>query len=230
MVGIEVDEENRIAHVRLAKQWSRKDINTIPESVLEIYKKVQWDDTFTDLSLGISLIRNIESELDFIMHRITTQKNIKDPEEIEKIKVMDQVEMTQLVLSLKQAHMIKFPTVIGKDMATLQKQIAVFSEHATEQGNVSYYAPGEELDDLVKALMICCFAARHMLQHGEMDMLIQKGFDDDEMEEEELTEDEKYERDFFLSMISNHPYEKKRSSRVIENLETYDAFSHSNSY
>ena len=48
-------------------------------------------------------------------------------------------------------------------MQELEHQVALFSEHTTEAGMVNYYAPGDELDNLTKALIIACFAARPFL-------------------------------------------------------------------
>ena len=39
----------------------------------------------------------------------------------------------------------------------------LFFEHNIESGSMNYYSPGDELDDLPKALLIACFAARKYL-------------------------------------------------------------------
>jgi len=175
MAGIEIDPDKKIAYVRLAKQWSRDDMNRIPADIRDVFKKVKWNMTFADQLVGQHLIRSVEKSLQFQVQTITTQKNLKDPENIEKMKVMDMTEMTQLTLSLKQDHKIQFPPKPTEDMMKLMKQMEMFTEHVTEQGTVSYYAPGEELDGLTKALMICCFVGRMSLQHGELPMIIVQG-------------------------------------------------------
>jgi len=176
MVGIEIDPTKKIAYVRLAKQWKRDDMNHIPKDIQEIHSKVKWHNTYADQLVGQHLLRSIENALKTEVQTITTQKNLKDPEDIEKIKVMDMTEMTQLTLSLKQEHKIQFPPKNhSDDMIELIKQMEMFTEHITEQGTVSYYAPGEELDCLPRALMICCFVGRNSLQHGEMPMIIVQG-------------------------------------------------------
>lgn len=175
MVGIEIDPTKRIAYVRLAKQWSRHDMNRIPDDIKEIYDKVQWHMTFADQLIGQHLIRSIEKSLQFEVATITTQKNLKDPEDIEAIKVMDITEMTQLTLSIKQEHKIQFPPKPTTDMIKLMKQMEMFTEFITEAGTVSYYAPGEEIDCLPRALMICCFVGRMSLQHGALPFIIVQG-------------------------------------------------------
>jgi len=176
MVGIEIDPSKRIAFVRLAKQWRRDDMNSIPGDIAQIYSKVKWDMTFADQLVGQHLLRSVESSIQTQVQTITTQKNLKDPEDIEAMKVMDMTEMTQLTLSLKQEHKIQFPpNNLSDDMIHLIKQMEMFTEHTTEQGTISYYAPGDELDCLPRALMICCFVGRMSLQHGEMPMIIKRG-------------------------------------------------------
>ncbi len=91
---------------------------------------------------------------------------------------MDMTEMTQLTLSLKQEHQIQFPPKNQtKDMQALVKQLEMFTEHVTEQGTITYYAPGDELDCLPRALMITLFVARMSLQGVEIPMIIKQGSD-----------------------------------------------------
>jgi len=175
MVGIEIDEKEKIAYVRLAKQWRRNEINQIPTDIKSLYSKIKWDKTYADQLIGQHLIRAIENKTSFTVFTITTQKNLKDPEDVEKIKVMDLTEMTQLLYSLKLKHKIQFPPEPTPDMIQLIKQVEMFAEHTTEQGNITYYAPGKELDNLTKALMICCFVGRHELTEGQTPIIIQIG-------------------------------------------------------
>ncbi len=176
MVGIEVDDKTQLAYVRLAKIWKRTNMNDIPPQIKEINKQIKWDLTFADQLLGQHLIRKIEHALGFEVQTITTMKNLKDPEDIELIKVMDMMEMSQLTLSLKQDHQIQFPKKNHtKDMLDLIKQIEMFTEHTTESGTVAYYAPGEEMDCLTKALMITLFAARSSLQPGDQRPSFRRG-------------------------------------------------------
>ena len=69
-------------------------------------------------------------------------------------------------------------------MMDLMKQMEMFTEHVTEAGTVAYYAPGEELDCLPRALMMCCFAARNSLEHGVMPLIIKQGGPEDETAEQ----------------------------------------------
>lgn len=175
-VGIEVDAQQRVAYVRLAKQWKRDDMNSIPGDLADIYQKVKWNNTFADHQIGLHLIRNIENRVKFQVHTITTQKNLKEAENIDAVKVMDMTEMVQLTLALKQDKRIQFPpSNFTKDMEALMKQMEMFQETVTEAGTVAYYAPGEELDSLPKALMIALFGNRVQLTDGSTEAIIHQG-------------------------------------------------------
>jgi len=69
---------------------------------------------------------------------------------------------------MKAEHRIIFPTDhnYSGDMLELKKQIAIFAEHKTEAGSISYYAPGSEHDYGVMALLINCQNAREYLKVG----------------------------------------------------------------
>lgn len=176
MVGIEVDDTKKIAYVRLAKQWERQDMHQIPPTVKSLHQKIQWDTTYADQLVGQHLLKEIEYESGINIFAINTQKNIKEPEEEDGIKRMDQTEMTQFFLSLKLIHKIQFPKKnTSLDMENLIKQTEMFKEVTTEQGTVSYYAPGNELDCLIKSLMICCFAGRTSLEKASMPFMVVVG-------------------------------------------------------
>ena len=109
MVGVEMDSKKRIAYVRLAKSWKREDMAHIPPQVKQLYDKIQWDTTYADQLVGQHLLKEIEYESNINIFPLNTQKNIREPEEEEGIKRMDQTEMVQFFLSLKLIHKIQFP-------------------------------------------------------------------------------------------------------------------------
>jgi hypothetical protein len=200
MVGVEIDSQKRVAFVRLAKQWSRKNMNSIPGDIKELHKRVKWNNTIVDQQVGQHLIKSFEMAMSTGLQVITTQKNLRDPENIELLKVMDITEMTQLTLSIKQDHRIQFPKKNHtEDMMDLMKQMEMFTEHITESGTVAYYAPGEELDCLPRALMMCCFAARNSLEHGVMPIIIKQGVNTEQTPEQSF--------DSFFSTALGDDYE-----------------------
>ena len=95
---------------------------------------------------------------------IFIKKKVADVSEIRRVKSLDLIEMVQFMLQLKQNHQIQFVGAPSKTMIELEEQIALYAEKTTEAGGVDYYAPGDELDDLTKALMLALFAARPFMQ------------------------------------------------------------------
>lgn len=177
MVGIEIVPTEGIAYVRLAKQWKREDMNKIPTDTKKLYDKIKWNTTYAEQLVGQHLLKSIEYESEISIFAINTQKNIKDPEEEDGMKRMDLIEMTQFFLSLKQVHKIQFPPKPTKDMLQLIQQTEMFTENITEQGTVNYYAPGEELDCLIKSLMIACFGGRSFLENTQIPFMVVYGND-----------------------------------------------------
>ena len=164
LVGIEVDPAKRIVRVKLARQWDRKQLSTIPSEIGKLYKKFRWDSTYIDLTTGQHFITQLRRHEGMNIHIITTQKNVKDTNEIAQARIMDKVEMVQFMVLLKQNHQIEFPPNPPPSITELEEQIALYTEKKTEAGNIDYYAPGDELDNLTKALLIACFAARKHLE------------------------------------------------------------------
>ncbi len=160
-IGIKVDENLKV-HVKLAKQWSRNQINQIPQELKTAYSKIKWNRFYVDQMVGEHFIKDINRH-GIRTDVITTKKNMNDPDDIERLLVMDKIEMTQLILSLKLDHRIQFPSNPGKTMQEAINQVELFTEHKTEAGGIDYYSPGDELDNLTKSLMICCFAVRKIL-------------------------------------------------------------------
>ena len=82
---------------------------------------------------------------------------------------MDKNENVKWFLNMKAKHRIIFPIDenYSPDMLELKRQIAIFAEHKTESGSVSYYAPSSEHDDGVMALMINIQKVKQYLNLGE---------------------------------------------------------------
>lgn len=81
---------------------------------------------------------------------------------------MDKNENVKWFLNMNAEHRIIFPVDknCSPDMLELKRQIAIFAEHKTEAGSVSYYAPGSEHDDGVMALMINIQKVKQYLRPG----------------------------------------------------------------
>lgn len=164
LVGIEVDPIRQEIFVRLAKHWDRKQINDIAYDVGQMWYKAQWSNTIIDLMVGEHVIQGLKRASGLPVRIIHLKKKVQDPSEIRRVKTMDLVEMTQFMLQLKLAHKIKFPKKPTEAMTELEQQIALYGEHSTEAGAINYYASGDELDNLTKALILAAFAARPFMQ------------------------------------------------------------------
>ncbi len=164
LVGIEVNPQERKVYVKLVKQWDRNQLNEVPSIIGKLYSKIKWGVTYIDQQTGQHFITDLKRN-GLAMKIITTQKNVKDADEIEKIQTMDKIEMVQFMLTLRQKHQVEFPPQPSLSMKQLEKQMVLFSEKTTEAGNIDYFAPGNELDNLPKALLIACFAARKYLDN-----------------------------------------------------------------
>ena len=158
IVGIEVNTVKRKIKVKLARQWSRKELNKIPGYIKKMHDKAQWEVTYIDQLSGEHFIDEMKKYLN--LRVITTKKNMNDPKELKRVKVMDKIELVQSMLFIGQNNQIEFPPKPTKDMQELEAQMGLFSEMTTEAGGIDYFSPGDQYDNLVKALMIACFAIR----------------------------------------------------------------------
>ena len=162
-VGIEIDVDKHEIQVVMVKHWERNEINKIAPEIGNLFNKIEWENTIIDMQVGEHLIKSFRSTSDMPMRIIHIAKKVKDEKEIERVKTIDLVETVQFTLQLKLVHKILFPTRPSEAMQELEGQIALYSEHATEAGGIDYYAPGDEFDDLTKALIVAIFGARPFL-------------------------------------------------------------------
>ena len=170
MFGLLVTEylaDRHVLFARMAIQWRRTSMNKIVDDIVTFRRSIHWGKTWTDQIVGQHLIKALEAA-NVPMEPITTQKDLKDPRNIERIKVMDKNEMTQLMLSLKLGNQIRFPLRQSKTMKELEQQTELFTEHKTEAGGIDYFAPGDEFDNLIKGFMVCAFSLRKVLA-GQVD-------------------------------------------------------------
>lgn len=166
VVGIEANSDAKKIRVKLARQWPRTQINTIPEKIALLHSKVQWGQTYVDQLTGEHFIQDLRRQHKMQINVINTNKNLKEPDDIERVKIMDKIEMVQWMVTVKQKRQIEFPERPTSYMKELESQMALFTEHKTESGNVDYFAPGDEFDNLTKALMIACFSVRKLIDAG----------------------------------------------------------------
>jgi len=163
-VGVEVDPEQHLVYVKMAKHWDREQINKIAPDLASMYSQYEWQNTIIDISVGEHLVQELKRTATMPIRTIFIKRKLADVIDIRLVKKIDLTEMVQFLLQQKLAHKIKFPSRPSPEVKELEDQIALYAEATTEAGGVNYYAPGEELDDLTKGLMIAVFAARPFLQ------------------------------------------------------------------
>ena len=169
MTGISVDPATSKAYVRLARHWERATAKmpTLAQTVSDMYAYAQWDMTYIEQETGEHIIDSLISGHGVPVETINTSKQVKEGDDISGIRIMDRVEMTEYLSYLLLTHAVQFPPAhTSTHIDSLEAQMPFWSRHTTEAGSVDYYAPGEEPDDLVRSLMVCCFAARNHLGHG----------------------------------------------------------------
>ncbi len=170
LVVIEADATDQVVRVGLAVFWDRKKINSISSKINSLYQKIKWDSTYVDQKVGEHIIDELKNTLPIYV--INTKKDLLDPEDIHKLEVMDMTEIVQFTYGLKLEHRIKFPEHPTTNIQELERQISMFTENKTEQGTITYYATGDEHDSLVRALLMCIFAARDYLTEKEYEPIV----------------------------------------------------------
>jgi len=165
LVIIFCNTKTKQARVKYAKEWPRERQDEIPFDIYSMYKKLDWDGLHIDQITGQHLIESIK-RIEVPVKTLTTQKDLKDPKGIEYLEVMDKNEMVSLFMKFREKKQIEFPKKPSRALEILEEQMPLYLEHITEAGSVDYYAPGDEHDHLAKALLMCCFVVRDILEDG----------------------------------------------------------------
>ena len=163
LIIVSCNNEKRRIRIRYAKEWGRDALSDIPSELNTIYKKVKWDSLHIDQLTGQHLIDSIKKK-GMSVKIITTQKDLKNPEGIEDLEVMDKNEAISLFIKFRQQKKIEFhPNPTGA-LILLEEQMPLYIEHITEAGSVDYYAPGNEYDHLTRGLLMMVFVLRYILE------------------------------------------------------------------
>ena len=162
LVGIEAKKD--FVYVKLARRWPTEQINEMVEQTADLYRQMNWGTTYIEQESGEYLISLLSKRHGMPVSVVTTQKKVKEAKKIQKIKVMDKIEMTEFLRKLKLNGQIRFVSHPTKHMKNLEDELPNFAKHTTEAGSVDYYASGAEPDGSVKALMLACFSVRNILE------------------------------------------------------------------
>lgn len=96
-----------------------------------------------------------------IFELTTTGTLPKEPEEHPEL--MHKTTTAEYVKELKDKGVIKTPKELTPALKRLEEQMGNFLPHYSQAGNRTYYADGEERDDLVMCMLFICHRARPYL-------------------------------------------------------------------
>lgn len=158
-----LDADNKKLFTGYAMRWERNALRSIVPTIKTLQKQLGFTHIIMDQQIGQHFIESLKrAELNVKV--ISTAKNVKNADEIENLEVLDWVEMSQLFVTFKNNHQIRFPE--NNSLKPLEDQVPIFAEHITEAGAAAYYATGKEPDDLIKSLVLCAFSYRKELTDG----------------------------------------------------------------
>lgn len=161
LVGIDVDHRERMIKILNAKRWLGRDYIDVEKEIAHIHQSKPFDFYMVETNnVGVHVWEVLKHKYQMPAYPVTTSKDIKDPKKQQGYKVMDKNAMVKLMLQWKAEERLLFPSSTNAELEELKRQLSIFSEHRTDSGSVSYYAEGQEHDDLVMALMLACFKAR----------------------------------------------------------------------
>ena len=167
-VVIRVDD--KVIHVRTARRWLGRDYTDVERTIAKFHMKHNFDHVVVEQnSMGVHVVESLIRQYNLPVISVTTSANLKDNKKIISARVMDKNQMALYIAKLMKDKLIKFPSgKKTKDLAELERQIAIFAEHRTESGKaLSYYAPGNEHDDLAMALMLAVHIGRYYLRNED---------------------------------------------------------------
>lgn len=142
---------------------------TVEADVAGLHEKARWNVIAVEQNnTGEHVIEALRRTHGLPVRPVITAGKVTDPKKIRRGGTMSKPDMVYWILRAKQRHLLKFPRdARNADLLELQRQISIFSEHITEAGSASYYAPGTEKDDGVMSFMLCCHVARRWIRLGD---------------------------------------------------------------
>ena len=167
-VVIRVDKDSIV--VRTARRWQGRDYTDVERTIAKYHLKHNFDHIVVEQNnTGIHVIEVLKRQYNLPIISVTTSKDLKDNKKIISARVMDKNQMANYIATLMRDKKISFPRGnVSKDLRELERQIAIFAEHRTESGKgLSYYAPGQEHDDLAMAFMLAIHIAKYYLREDE---------------------------------------------------------------
>jgi len=162
LVSCEI-KDNKL-YVKGCKRWLHRNYIEVERDIKHIHENNPFDFIMLEVNnTGQHVYEILKYEMNLPVYPVTTSSDLKDLSKKDSLSVMDKNEMVRLMSHWFNSKLIIFPRIKDKEMKELQRQISIFAQYRSEAGSVSYRAEGNEHDDLVMSLMLCCFIARkHM--------------------------------------------------------------------
>ena len=161
-VGTEI--RDRSLYIITAKRWLGRAYIDVEKEINQSHKKNPYDKYVVERNnTGEHVVEILSRGYHLPVWPVVTGKELKSKDKIYSPKIMDKNEMVKYMIILGGEGRLIYPANKSDEMKELQRQMAIFAEHKTEAGKFTYFAEGNEHDDLVMALMLACFVARYYI-------------------------------------------------------------------
>lgn len=155
---VAIEKKNEKIYVKNAQRVLGKRYIDVENYIAELHQKYHYDQYILEINnTGEHVFEVLKDVKKLPVIPVFTTSDIKDIKKKMDTRTMDKKDMVKRMAHQFQNGQIIFPKKTNPEIEQLKTQLAIFSEHITEAGNVSYYAEGTEHDDLVMALMLACW-------------------------------------------------------------------------
>ena len=166
LVALSVEEKT--IQVRAAKTWTKKQINLVPTDVINFCNRFNLNTLGVDLEIGHDIIDKLKQNI--TIHKMHLGKNTKDFDEDED--VLDKIEVTDWLISLRQNLQFLFPKNPSSGVQELERQLEIYAITRSESGRLDMFAPSDEKDSLVRALLIAAKSCKPHITNIEENVTV----------------------------------------------------------
>lgn len=161
---VAIEKKDGKVYVKNAQRILGKRYIEVEDYIAELHSKYKYDYYILEVNnTGEHVFEVLKDIKKIPVIPVFTTSDVKDLKKKMDGRTMDKKDMVKRMAHQFQNNEIIFPRKSNGELDQLKRQLAIFSEHITEAGNVSYYAEGTEHDDLVMALMLACW---YVKEHG----------------------------------------------------------------
>ena len=165
LVALRVEEKT--IQVRAAKVWNKKQINSVSTDVINFCNKFNLNTISVDLEIGHAIIDKLRQNITTHKVHLGKKTNFEDDED-----VLDKIEVADWLISLRQNLQLLFPKNPSDGVQELERQLELYAITRTESGRLDMYAPSDEKDSLVRALLITARACKPHITNIEENVTV----------------------------------------------------------